>query len=302
MAFTDCIKAEEFIEFFDNDDLSFRHTNYFHYTTLERANSILEAKCFKLMPLYRSSNDLVERDTYSNSDVGLFSLCFSTGISENLPLWYLYSGIDGKGARIGIKRKSFEKLINNARVSLVELEKDYPYKERLESKELKPEEYSLICRDILYIGPDYTKTETYRAKYNGKTKNDITKETEESLRKSYKRFIKGLIWFYEKETRIEVNVKNKELFEPTKNYIVTISIEDIFSDIDICLAPEYGEIDCSSIESYGGVKKWVLTKLQKSEYAGQLKMSLKDKVCNECEKAKNYEELIKIAEEKNEKA
>ena len=107
MKFNECKTADEILKYFDNDKCSLGHTHYYHYTSLSTIDKILKTKQIRLTPLSKSANDLIEKEKYEKMNCNLFSLCFSTGTSESLPLWYLYSGIDGCGARMGIKKKSF---------------------------------------------------------------------------------------------------------------------------------------------------------------------------------------------------
>lgn len=282
MDFKECSSSQDFISFFDNDEQAFRHTYFYHYTSLKNVNQIMKGKQIRLTPLSKSANDLVEKDTYEKLGDNIFSLCFSTGTSECLPLWYLYSGIDGRGARIGLKKKTFRQLIENSTFLLQEIKLDPPYNARGEPVVLKTEDYMLMCRDILYIGHDSQKTNLYRIKYNGQVINDISKDITDKVQSEYQRFVKGLIWFYEKETRIQVEVTNKELLAPSKNYVVILKLDDVYDDISVRLAPEYKEIETEIFEKYDGIKDWVYTKLQISDFAGQLHMGLKDKLCREC--------------------
>ena len=153
----------------------------------------------RLLPLSKTANDLTERDTYVEIGDNIFSACFSTGTSENLPLWYLYSGLDGRGVRLGMKKAGFKNLCKNADLELLEIESDYPYKSIKKLKRLSSTEYELKCRDILYIGSDTQNKNRYRAKYNGNVVNSITEDIASEVMGKYKRFIKGLIWFYEKK-------------------------------------------------------------------------------------------------------
>ena len=223
MKFKDCTTGEEIVEFFDNDKLGFNHTEYYHYTSLERANNILDSKKLWLTPLSESANDLVERETYKRIGRRCFSACFSTGTSENLPLWYLYLGVDGCGARIGFKKSCFRQLFNNAAFLLSE----YDSKERKligELEPLKKEDLKFVCRDILYIGSDSKNKNAFRFKYNGETINSLADSVRDEVFQEYARFIKGLIWFYEKETRIQVEIINEDLLVDSKQYVVLLDL------------------------------------------------------------------------------
>lgn len=285
MKFKECSTGEDFINFFDNDKLGLNHTEYFHYTTLKNADSILNTKKLWLSPLSESANDLVEKEVYKSSGQQCFSACFSTGTSENLPLWYLYSGVDGQGVRIGLKKNSFSRLLKNANFLLSEYDSD----NRCligNPMQLKCEDFKLVCRDILYVGNDSKNKNAFRSKYNGQTINNLHESEMDKIYHDYAKFIKGLIWFYEKETRIQVEIINDKLLDASKQYVVLLDLNDVFQDISVRFAPEFEEITDNLLEANKGLKTWTLAKIQKSEFSGQIKMNLKEKICRECEKTK----------------
>ena len=88
----------------------YNHSNFFHYTKLCVIDSILEknqiwASCVN------GVNDLKDKIQFGDkvTQREYYTLCFSTGVHENLPLWYLYSGKDGKGGRIRFTSKMVKK-------------------------------------------------------------------------------------------------------------------------------------------------------------------------------------------------
>lgn len=285
MKFKECNSTDDFLRFFNNNDLSSRHTNFYHYTSIINVDQILKSKQLRLTPLSKSANDLVEREYYEHLGNNIFSLCLSTGTSESLPLWYLYSGIDGCGARIGLKKKTFCQIVESPVFQLIEVEAQYPCREVNEPITLQSEDYTFLCRDILYIGQDPQKINTYRIKYNSQVINDISKDTADKLQHEYQRFVKGLIWFYEKETRIQVEITNTKLLDTAKSYVVALKLDNIYEDLLVRLAPELGEINADFFDEYDGIRDWAYTKLQKSDFSGQLKMDLKSKLCRECNKS-----------------
>lgn len=284
MEFKDCKTSGDILSFFNDPNRAEKHTFYYHYTSLQNIESILDKKAFRLTRLAITANDLVEKKRYKAYGDNVFSLCFSTGTSESLPLWYLYSGIDGKGARVGLKKKSFLDLYQ-AELSLAEVETVYPYKIAGSPVKLSHYDYDFIARDILYLGRDPVKPKSYRAKYNGQVINGLSEVTYSEIDQQY-HFIKSLIWFYEKETRIQVVVKSKALMKPNVNYVVLLDISSIFDKLSIRLAPEFGEVTSEAIEGHPGIKSWLLSNIEKSNFTGQLKMDLKDKLCASCTKRK----------------
>ena len=279
--FKDFDTPEEILLFINERAL--RHTNYYHYTSLQNVNNILKSKQLWLSPLSKSSNDKIEKEKYEEyekSGNSLFSVCFSTGTSESLPLWYLYSGIDGKGARIEFKKTLFKKLTSNSEVSLAEKLSDGNVNI---VKKLDENSCKLSCRDILYLGSDTQNKDLYRCKYNGDAKNGLSKDFYNALTNEYGQFIKTLIWFYEKETRVQVEITDKNLIEKGKNYVVVINLKDILPDISVRLGPEQENETDEIINSYDGIREWVNSKLLKSDFDGQIKMNLKEKLCENCD-------------------
>ena len=273
------VTSNDFLSVFDNDERAKKHSNYYHYTKLDVLNKILKNK-----QIFLGSTKMWNDKTDIKPDY-CFSVCFATGTSESLPLWYLYSGIDGRGARLGFSKKTFISWIESCSFSLLEVDDDYNPTKTVAV--LESNDYEMKCRDILYLGMDTANKGLYRAKYNGKTKNRITKDVYEEIKKEYRDYIKSLIWFYEKETRIFLKIKNEKLKKAIANdkkYVVAMDISDVISDLRIMLAPEFGEITLESFSTYEGIKDWMLKQIEKSDFAGECEMKLKDKMCKECQK------------------
>lgn len=180
-------------------------------------------------------------------------------------------------------KNTFLKLIGNAKIYIIEYE-DELYENEKSTKELKKDEYELICRDVLYMHEDTMKSGFYRAKYKDKIINDIEQKEYERLMEYAKQsnlIIKGLIWFYEKETRIQVQIRDEKLVM-NKHCKVAIDIESILNEVYVRLAPEYD--DDIDWDKYEGLKKWSMSKLEKSAYKGEIKMNL----CRNCTRHENF--------------
>lgn len=273
--------ASEILDFFDNDERGLHHTNYYHYTKLETIKHIFQKKSIFLTQLKRdAAGDITGNDKQDVYPENVFTLCFATGTSESLPLWYLYSGIDGKGARIGIKKATFAKWINNLSFTLAEWK----------NKTLVPEslvflnncQYHVKLRDILYLGKDTQNKNTYRAKYGDCVKNGISTEIYSQIKEEYGDFIKGLIWFYEKESRLQVTVTDRSLIDPEKDYVLMTSIESIQNELSVRLAPEF-ENACDVTLFDNADSRNPPLHLELSDYAGMINMRLKKRLCEECE-------------------
>lgn len=78
----------------------FSHYSFWQYTRLESADLILASKSFRISNL-NGMNDLDEAKQHETDRHRVFALCFCNSDTEKIPMWYLYSGIAGKGAAIG---------------------------------------------------------------------------------------------------------------------------------------------------------------------------------------------------------
>lgn len=282
MYFKELVSAQDYQQFFFDSDRANHHTFYYHYSTLGIVDNILKENAFRLRNLTESSNDEGEkRHSAGDGDV-LFSVCFATGTSENLPMWYLYSGPDGKGGRLGLSKSDFM-VLRNAKVSLVEVEKTYPYPMKETPVPLRKGEYEIAAYDVLYIGRDNAnKGNFYRAKYCGGTNNEISEKTYQQITQKDRLLTKGLIWFYEKETRIEVKVPKKKLKNPDGNYVVLLDLSDVIDRLSLRVAPEFSEPTEEVIGRYPNIKAWLATKIEKSDFAGEINMNLTGKLCDDC--------------------
>lgn len=143
-------------------------------------------------------------------------------------------------------------------------------------------------RDIIY----FQKDDTYngcRLKYNTMTNNkNMTWAEYEAYRKAHNGFSKGLIWFYEKETRLLVKLKEElrnGLNKPGKSYIVVMTFDEkLCKEFQVTFAPnvQKGRMQevlqqhpaiCSLHDGSSKVKP--------SDFAGTVEFNL----CKNCSKA-----------------
>lgn len=263
------------------------HGEYCHYTRLSVINSILSNQEFWLSNV-NGFNDKKDKEHFAEPRSRYYSLCFSTGVNENLSLWYLYAGMDGQGGRLRLTKNCVKKLIETGAYALYEIKEDKTgakEKVRKVADLIPSENMRLTFRDILYYkeaangGVDL--------KYNTMTNRDFPSNEFATYRSQYSGFCKGLIWYYEKETRLLIELTGSALnqLENGKKYIVTLRFHDaIYRQIKLDFAPEIENIE-STMSQYCGIKKFTIdtshTKL--SKYAGTLKMDL----CKKCDKRKN---------------
>ena len=170
----------QMIEYFEGRH--FRHSRYFHYSSLENINSILESNEFWLgqVKRFNDSNDSEQFDDGNRN----FSLCFSSGINENLPLWYFYGGISGQGARISFTKAKFKTFYENSKFYL------FPESKRNESIEITENNASIKISDVLYFkeGENANRKNEIQLKYNNLT-NYILKPEEFQLLKNHKKVL-----------------------------------------------------------------------------------------------------------------
>ena len=78
----------------------FSRYSFWQYTRLDLVDLILSSSTFRISNL-NGMNDLDEAKLHEKDRTKVFALCFCNSDTEKIPLWYLYSGMAGKGAAIG---------------------------------------------------------------------------------------------------------------------------------------------------------------------------------------------------------
>lgn len=274
--------AAEFDEYFEEQKYS--HSQYCHYTSLRTINSILHGKTFRLSNV-GGFNDKWDCAQFAQSNK-YFSLCFATGVNENLSLWYLYSGMNGQGGRIRLTDAQFRRLADCNAFILCEADKDG--NKIREVCKLEPNKsIKITVSDVLYYRERPDK-DVCDLKYNTMTHHKFPKEELHKYQKSHNGFSKGLIWYFEKETRIlaELIGYGLENIEPGKSYFIEMPIHKrVMNNLKIDLAPEISAENAPTIlKSYDNVKQLFdeSSRVNLSEFAGSIEM----KLCNKCEKAK----------------
>ena len=271
---------KELVPFIESKELN--HQNYCHYSSLDSVNKILKNK-FIIFSSLQYCNDKVEIE--SDPDCNTFVLCFSALYSENLPMWYLYGGVKGKGARITYSKKIFRLFVNdfmkgNFKFYLVKRNKQGDLDIQ---REITPIDKSY--GDVIYLSKDEY-SDTARLKYNTHTNNNFDIDQYDSIRKQFNGKCKELPWFYEKEFRLIIKV-NDEIAETVNikdsDYKIAMEFKkDFFKDINIMVAPEFEKVNeylSKNLDKYEGIKEYTISKVLESAYCGKIKMNL----CNRCE-------------------
>ena len=283
----------------DCDDLNnyfeervYKHGKYCHYTKLSNIENILNKKIY--ISCVNGFNDDCDKKQFGNGETQkyFYALCFSTGESENLALWYLYSGVDGKGGRIQLTSNKIKKLIENSTYELYEQDRETKNLIKPIIKLVQNENMKLQFKDVLYYQEEENKV---RLKHNTMVINEFSLTEFQKFKSKNKGFLKNIIWYYEKEIRllIELVGEAKECIKPDKNYVVVMSLPEKtdFIGFNIVLAPEiseeiYWDIVCD--KKYENIRNLIkeTSRLKLSDHSGQIHMD----ICGKCSIKNELEE------------
>ena len=184
----------------------FSDRSFWYYTSLDGIYRIVggESKGFFASNL-DVMNDVDEANSHRDEKNIVHALCFCCTENEKIPMWYMYSGVAGKGASLGVTPAVMKEFINS-------LEKIYPVlQNNVEwDKPLKKDvDFDLECGWIFYQDHQNKNYFNYRGK-----KFEVS-SFDEFSKNNY--FIKKQFWLYENEFRIVI--KNKSGKEYEKLYL-----------------------------------------------------------------------------------
>lgn len=199
-------------------------SNSFHYfTTVDTAEKILSgmSENYIYVSPINKMNDLHECELHRQTGNNVFGLCFCNSNIDNIPMWYLYAGISGQGARISITAKKMCSLIENL-VYVYAVVDDRPARRLVRG----------IDFDLEYGWIFYRENENrikYRDQYFSLTDSLYTFEKGNYL-------VKDLEWKYEKEFRLVFHVKGN----PPERIAVPLDKKAIMRNggLSVMLAPE----------------------------------------------------------------
>ena len=261
----------------------YQHSDYCHYTRLDVINSILENCTFRLSNV-SGFNDTVDSGQFDNPKL-YYSLCFSTGVNENLPLWYMYSGMKGDGGRIRFTKSQIKRLVNRGQYALYECRKDADGCKIPSRKVMDLENNTnmiLDFKDVLYVKREGEDRQV-SLKYNTMTNYNLPQDEFEKYTASNKGFIKGLIWYYEKETRLLVKLigSAERAIEEEKDYVVLLTEGKAFEPAWIDLAPQAPTVP-EVINSYTYISEHFsrAERVKPSKYHGTIQMQF----CKKCKR------------------
>lgn len=223
-----------------------KHASFFHYTRYTNAVKILDQNCehnYFFVSNIGGMNDLHEKIFHNEDQDKVFVLSFCNTLTENLPLWFMYGGIDGTGVRIGFRPVCMKEFLMN-------IDTVYPIdssgKPDRKHKLKKNVDFELECGWVLYY--DYEK----RAEYRGEQLefDNSTEQNELKLNDNY--FVKRYPWKYENEFRVVFKFKEK----PSEKIALEVDFDKYAKSngLRIGLAPgynkplEYGTLKLNSVE------------------------------------------------------
>lgn len=260
----------------------YEHGQYCHYTSVKVADSILKNREFWISCV-AGFNDTCDSEQFGEKQKYYYSLCFSTGIHENLALWYLYAGIGGKGVRISLTKTQIKKLIEESTYELWEKKSEKSLGHKVMELE-RDRTMRVTFRDVMYY--EENKHNGIDLKYNTMTNHAIPKAEWEQYKEKHIGFCKDLIWYYEKETRLVVELigEARREIDPNKDYVIVLKFsEEVYRKLQLMFAPETGKADKDKlIDENAGIKQFVLdtSSVKLSDHAGKVKMDL----CRNCAK------------------
>lgn len=292
--FTKLKTADELQKYFDNR--IYGHKEFFHYTTLNAINKILENKTIRISSFDRF-NDKKDTEQFSSllEQKQHYSLCFSTGKNENLSLWYLYSGVNGKGGRISLTYNKLTEFINKGEFYLVEYDYENNRSIGVSLPLTNGKNMRFQLRDILYSHCDRDGMYV-DLKYNTMTNYDnVLIEEYDKYKFNTLGFHKSLIWYYEKESRLMIELVGDaaKAIDENKNYAIFWKLTDEqIKYFKIMCGPEIA--DKSELECYKHIKKFIFdtSRTCLSENAGDIEMN----ICSKCDYKEKFNTKDKNSE------
>lgn len=193
-------------------------------------------------------NDISEKDFHEEEADNIFLFCLCNSKSEKIPMWYLYSGICGKGARLTFTPSVLLALWRSIKEVYVVENGEVNKNRRLKNVE----DFDLKCGWVYYQKSDRI------FKFKGKW-YEIENPIEPFYENNY--FIKDYPWEYEKEFRFVFRIHSNQNIEK-----IAISLDDLdFRKLKIQLAPECTEEIKESTLEMDGFKRFYKDQIKDSE-------------------------------------
>ena len=201
--------------------------NFYHYTTVDSVNKILSSDGFGNHFIFvrniATMNDLNEAELHKSDGNRIHSFCTCCTKHEKIPLWYLYSGICGNGARLGFTPGKMIKFLNSIKIVYPVENGKANYSNTLKINE----DFELFCGWVYYLMDGNNRVMHKNTFYA------VEEMDEETIKRSF--FIKNYPWEYEREFRIIIINKTDTVFE---RIALTLPSE-LIPTLEIMSAPEY---------------------------------------------------------------
>lgn len=183
----------------------FARADFWHYTSIDKAEKIVygDTPGFFASRLDRM-NDIDEAELHNDEKERLFVLSFCNTGKEKIPMWYMYSGLEGKGVGLGMTPGRMKKFINTINVV------NPVNGTALSKKFVKGVDFDIYAGWVVYRNPKEPNNYHFKSDWHDNIDPNFEKE-------NY--FIKLYPWYYEDEFRIVF--KFKEPIEYKSIYIPT---------------------------------------------------------------------------------
>lgn len=229
-------------------------TKFCHYTTLDNARKIINSEYIYWNQLC-CMNDIDENELHTDENNQIFIASFCHSEAKSIPLFYLYSGIDGQGCRIEFTDSKLRNVVKSPSI--------YPVNEKLCKLKKKYDK----CEYEIYAGWVHYIAESGYHFYRGREEKryvDFKTAIEELKRLPEFYFIKNPIWKYECEFRIvikfnkPISYKRIALHLPIKQNETGISITcgpEMQEDMLNTLHDEFAEYGIHKLKMFSDDKK-----------------------------------------------
>lgn len=210
-----------------------KSAHFCYYTQLSTAEKILDNKHphFRISPL-SAMNDTEEYQQHTKDGNRVYALCFSHSDSESIPMWYLYSGIAGDGAKISVTPKKMKMFIENIKevfpVQNGNVDRSHPLS--------LGKDFDLEYGWIYYLRKE-------KIKYRNHLRYIQTTDNLDALMvNNY--FVKNYEWNYEKEFRIVFKLKENVMKTYPEKIALFFDKKKLLKDnaLSVTLAPEFKDI------------------------------------------------------------
>ena len=199
---------------------------FYHYTKSENLVKIFtpdeKGNRFFYISNLEKMNDVEENELHEENANKIHSFCTCCTSTEKIPLWYLYSGVCGNGARIGFPPLRMLWFLKSIKIVYPVINNKTDYKKPL----FLDKDFEMECGWVCYFMRGNKK---FLYRNNLYSVRDFSIETKKS-----NFFIKEYPWEYEREFRIVIKNKTEEVYDKLALHIP----EKIISMLDVTSAPE----------------------------------------------------------------